>query len=158
MFESMYAAQGIGLAAPQISISQRLTVIDVSFKNPDAMLVILTLSEVEWGRIPRISLLLLHVLAFAVALRIKRRASALRIAALDEGALAPGLLFTAATRRGCPIHRVFVVCDGWECINLPRQLLLLLLSVVCSPPPHQEPSFRPQLLTVSSSAAQRRHP
>ncbi|HMF52928.1 MAG TPA: peptide deformylase, partial [Edaphobacter sp.] len=35
MFESMYAAQGIGLAAPQISISQRLTVIDVSFKkNP----------------------------------------------------------------------------------------------------------------------------
>jgi len=33
MFESMYAAQGIGLAAPQISISQRLTVIDVSFKK-----------------------------------------------------------------------------------------------------------------------------
>ena len=32
MFESMYAAQGIGLAAPQISISQRLTVIDVSFQ------------------------------------------------------------------------------------------------------------------------------
>ncbi|HEX4576920.1 MAG TPA: peptide deformylase, partial [Edaphobacter sp.] len=29
MFESMYAAQGIGLAAPQISISQRITVIDV---------------------------------------------------------------------------------------------------------------------------------
>ena len=31
MFESMYAAQGIGLAAPQIAISQRITVIDVSF-------------------------------------------------------------------------------------------------------------------------------
>jgi peptide deformylase len=32
----MYAAQGIGLAAPQISISQRITVIDVSFKkNPE---------------------------------------------------------------------------------------------------------------------------
>ncbi len=31
MFESMYAAQGIGLAAPQISISKRITVIDVSF-------------------------------------------------------------------------------------------------------------------------------
>jgi peptide deformylase len=33
MFESMYAAQGIGLAAPQIGISQRLTVIDTSFKK-----------------------------------------------------------------------------------------------------------------------------
>jgi peptide deformylase len=33
MFESMYAAQGIGLAAPQISISKRITVIDVSFKK-----------------------------------------------------------------------------------------------------------------------------
>jgi peptide deformylase len=33
MFESMYAAQGIGLAAPQISISQRITVIDTSFKK-----------------------------------------------------------------------------------------------------------------------------
>jgi peptide deformylase len=36
MFESMYAAQGIGLAAPQIAISKRITVIDVSFgKNPE---------------------------------------------------------------------------------------------------------------------------
>ena len=33
MFDSMYAAQGIGLAAPQIAISQRITVIDVSFKE-----------------------------------------------------------------------------------------------------------------------------
>ena len=33
MFDSMYAAQGIGLAAPQISLSQRITVIDVSFKK-----------------------------------------------------------------------------------------------------------------------------
>ena len=31
MFESMYAAQGIGLAAPQIAISRRIAVIDVSF-------------------------------------------------------------------------------------------------------------------------------
>ena len=29
----MYAAQGIGLAAPQIGISKRITVIDVSFKK-----------------------------------------------------------------------------------------------------------------------------
>ena len=36
MFESMYAAQGIGLAAPQIAISKRIAVIDVSFrKNPE---------------------------------------------------------------------------------------------------------------------------
>jgi peptide deformylase len=30
MFESMYAAKGIGLAAPQIGLSRRLTVIDLS--------------------------------------------------------------------------------------------------------------------------------
>jgi peptide deformylase len=30
MFESMYAAKGVGLAAPQVGVSQRLTVIDVS--------------------------------------------------------------------------------------------------------------------------------
>jgi peptide deformylase len=41
MFDSMYAAQGIGLAAPQISISKRLTVIDVSFqKNPEEKIVL----------------------------------------------------------------------------------------------------------------------
>ena len=31
MFETMYAAQGIGLAAPQIGIHKRLCVIDVTF-------------------------------------------------------------------------------------------------------------------------------
>lgn len=36
MFESMYAAHGIGLAAPQIGISKRLTVIDVNFKKDPA--------------------------------------------------------------------------------------------------------------------------
>jgi peptide deformylase len=42
MFESMYVAQGIGLAAPQISISKRITVIDVSFKkNPKDKLVLI---------------------------------------------------------------------------------------------------------------------
>jgi peptide deformylase len=40
MFESMYAAQGVGLAAPQIGLSLRITVIDVSIgKNPEAKLV-----------------------------------------------------------------------------------------------------------------------
>jgi peptide deformylase len=42
MFESMYAAKGIGLAAPQIGISKRLTVIDLSFKeNPEEKLVLI---------------------------------------------------------------------------------------------------------------------
>jgi peptide deformylase len=41
MFESMYAAQGVGLAAPQIGIGMRLAVVDVSVgKNPDAKIVI----------------------------------------------------------------------------------------------------------------------
>ena len=41
MFESMYAANGVGLAAPQIGLSKRLTVIDVSAgKNPEAKLVL----------------------------------------------------------------------------------------------------------------------
>ena len=33
MFESMYVAHGIGLAAPQIGIPKRLTVIGLSFQN-----------------------------------------------------------------------------------------------------------------------------
>jgi peptide deformylase len=33
MFDSMYAAHGIGLAAPQIGIPKRLTVIDLSFQK-----------------------------------------------------------------------------------------------------------------------------
>jgi peptide deformylase len=42
MFESMYAAKGIGLAAPQIGISRRIAVIDVTFKeDPNAKLVLI---------------------------------------------------------------------------------------------------------------------
>jgi peptide deformylase len=33
MFDSMYAAQGIGLAAPQIAVSKQITVIDISFNE-----------------------------------------------------------------------------------------------------------------------------
>jgi peptide deformylase len=41
MFASMYAAQGVGLAAPQIGKSIRMTVIDVSNgKNPEAKIVL----------------------------------------------------------------------------------------------------------------------
>jgi peptide deformylase len=42
MFESMYAAHGIGLAAPQIGVSKRITVIDLSFqKNPEEKIVLI---------------------------------------------------------------------------------------------------------------------
>jgi peptide deformylase len=41
MFESMYEAQGVGLAAPQIGISLKISVIDTSFKeDPEARLVL----------------------------------------------------------------------------------------------------------------------
>ncbi len=41
MFESMYAAEGVGLAAPQIGLSLRLAVVDVTTgKNPEARLVL----------------------------------------------------------------------------------------------------------------------
>jgi peptide deformylase len=41
MFESMYVAQGVGLAATQIGLSKRLAVVDVSVgKNPEARLVL----------------------------------------------------------------------------------------------------------------------
>jgi len=41
MFASMYAAQGVGLAAPQIGLGLRLAVVDVtSGKNPEARIVL----------------------------------------------------------------------------------------------------------------------
>jgi len=48
MFESMYAAQGIGLAAPQIGISKQITVIDTSFKErPEEKLVLINPEVIE---------------------------------------------------------------------------------------------------------------
>ena len=42
MFETTYASQGIGLAAPQVGVSKRLTVIDLSMgKNPKDKLVLI---------------------------------------------------------------------------------------------------------------------
>ena len=41
MFETTYASQGIGLAAPQVGVSKRLTVIDLSLgQNPKEKLVL----------------------------------------------------------------------------------------------------------------------
>ncbi|MGH9594535.1 MAG: peptide deformylase [Bryobacteraceae bacterium] len=42
MFESMYAARGVGLAAPQIGIAKRIAVIDTSTgEDPDKKLVLI---------------------------------------------------------------------------------------------------------------------
>lgn len=42
MFESMYEAHGVGLAAPQIGIGKRIAVIDISFKeDPNAKIVLI---------------------------------------------------------------------------------------------------------------------
>ena len=48
MFESMYAAQGVGLAAPQIGISKRIAVIDITCgKDPKAKLVLINPEVIE---------------------------------------------------------------------------------------------------------------
>ncbi|MCS7024626.1 MAG: peptide deformylase [Bryobacteraceae bacterium] len=41
MFETMYAAKGVGLAAPQVGISQQLTVIDISAGEDPAQKLVL---------------------------------------------------------------------------------------------------------------------
>src|SRR6185312_13639649 len=46
MFESMYAANGVGLAAPQIGLAQRLTVIDCSVGEDPAQRLVLANPEI----------------------------------------------------------------------------------------------------------------
>jgi peptide deformylase len=46
MAETMYAADGVGLAAPQIGVSKRLIVIDVSPRQPEQKLVHLVNPEI----------------------------------------------------------------------------------------------------------------
>jgi len=46
MFESMYAARGVGLAAPQIGISKRIAVIDVSSGEDPAQRLVLINPEI----------------------------------------------------------------------------------------------------------------
>jgi peptide deformylase len=41
MIETMYAAPGVGLAAPQVGVSQRLAVIDISSKDEKYPLIVL---------------------------------------------------------------------------------------------------------------------
>ena len=48
MFESMYAAKGVGLAAPQIGVSRKISVIDVSNgEKPEDKLVLINPSIVK---------------------------------------------------------------------------------------------------------------
>jgi len=46
MFESMYAAKGVGLAAPQIGVGKRLAVIDISTGEDPAQKIVLINPEV----------------------------------------------------------------------------------------------------------------
>ena len=46
MFESMYEARGVGLAAPQIGISRRIAVVDVSFKEDAKQKLVLINPEI----------------------------------------------------------------------------------------------------------------
>jgi peptide deformylase len=46
MFESMYAARGVGLAAPQIGIGQRIAVIDVTSGDDPAQKIVLINPEI----------------------------------------------------------------------------------------------------------------
>lgn len=48
MWETMYEAHGVGLAAPQIGISKRLTVIDCSFKEDPAAKYVLINPEITF--------------------------------------------------------------------------------------------------------------
>jgi peptide deformylase len=46
MFETMYASQGIGLAAPQVAVAKRVTVIDLSLGKDPAQKIVLINPEV----------------------------------------------------------------------------------------------------------------
>jgi len=48
MFETMYAAQGIGLAAPQVAVSKRVTVIDLSMGKDPAQKLVLVNPEITF--------------------------------------------------------------------------------------------------------------
>lgn len=46
MFETMYASQGIGLAAPQVAVAKRVTVVDLSMGKDPAQKLVLVNPEV----------------------------------------------------------------------------------------------------------------
>jgi peptide deformylase len=50
MFESMYHAQGIGLAAPQVGVSKRVAVVDLSFGKDPAEKIVLANPEIIFSQ------------------------------------------------------------------------------------------------------------
>lgn len=46
MFETMYAAKGVGLAAPQIGVNQRISVIDTSVGEDEAQKIVIINPEI----------------------------------------------------------------------------------------------------------------
>ena len=54
MIQTMYAAPGVGLAAPQVAVSQRLVVVDVSTKEESKPLIVMVNPEIigQEGEIP----------------------------------------------------------------------------------------------------------
>ncbi|MEK7783307.1 MAG: peptide deformylase, partial [Candidatus Binatota bacterium] len=46
MVETMYAAPGVGLAAPQVGVLQRIIVLDLDYKNPGKNLIKLINPEI----------------------------------------------------------------------------------------------------------------
>ncbi|MGA8742355.1 MAG: peptide deformylase [Terracidiphilus sp.] len=48
MFETMYASQGIGLAAPQVAVSKRVTIVDLSQGKDPAQKLVLVNPEVTF--------------------------------------------------------------------------------------------------------------
>ena len=48
MFETMYAAKGVGLAAPQVGIRQQITVIDISVGEDESKKLVLVNPEITY--------------------------------------------------------------------------------------------------------------
>ncbi len=48
MLETMYAARGVGLAAPQVGLSQRMLVIDIAGKDEDAQPIKMVNPRLVW--------------------------------------------------------------------------------------------------------------
>lgn len=52
MFETMYEAEGIGLAAPQIGLGRRVAVVDASFNENNSAKIVLVNPVIVRGRKP----------------------------------------------------------------------------------------------------------
>ena len=112
MFETMYAAEGIGLAAPQVGVSQRIVVLDVSPSDPGFVSRTLINPRVVWDAgevVGEEGCLSLPGVAGDV-----RRAAQVRIEALDrDGALQTvefdGIAARAAQHEIDPLDGVLVI-------------------------------------------------